>query len=222
MSRIVRWDPQRNPQSAICDPLPTLAILISGSGSNLQAIIDAVADGRLKARIAVVVSNRKAAYGLERAAAAGIPTCYHPLKPYRDPGKGRAEYDADLAELLAEYAPDWVVLAGWMHIFSDAFLQHYPQRIVNLHPALPGQFPGSHAIDDALAAFQRGEVEHTGVMVHLVPDERVDEGPVLATRIVPILPGDSSDSLAARIHAAEHNLLVTTLSQLMGSREGQE
>ncbi|MFZ1754935.1 MAG: phosphoribosylglycinamide formyltransferase [Caldilineaceae bacterium] len=202
--------------------LPTLAVLISGSGSNLQAIIDAVDSGRLAARIAVVASNRKAAYGLERAEAAGIPTRYHPLKPYRDAGKDRNQYDADLAALLAEYAPDWVVLAGWMHIFSHAFLQHYPNRIVNLHPALPGQFPGAHAIDDALAAFQRGEVDHTGVMVHLVPDERVDEGPVLATRAVPILPGDTHDTLAARIHATEHDLLVETLSQLVRSSVSKE
>jgi formyltetrahydrofolate-dependent phosphoribosylglycinamide formyltransferase len=203
-------------------PHPSLAILISGSGSNLQAIIDAVESGRLAAHIAVVVSNRKAAYGLERAETAGIPTRYHPLKPYRDAGKERTEYDADLAAILAEYAPDWVVLAGWMHIFTDAFLQHYPQRIVNLHPALPGQFPGAHAIDDALAAFTRGEIDHTGVMVHLVPDERVDEGPVLATRTVPILPGDTHDSLAARIHAEEHDLLVATLSQLVESSRPQE
>lgn len=201
---------------------PTLAVLISGSGSNLQAIIDAVADGRLPARIAVVVSNRKAAYGLERAEKAGIPTRYHPLKPYRDAGRSREEYDADLAALLADYGPDWVVLAGWMHIFSHAFLQHYPHRVVNLHPALPGQFPGAHAIDDALAAFERGEIDHTGVMVHLVPDERVDEGPVLATRTVPIQPGDSHDSLAARIHAAEHDLLVATLRQLVESGRREE
>lgn len=196
-------------------PRPTLAVLISGSGSNLQALIDAVQEGRLNARIAVVVSNRKAAYGLERAERADIPTRYHPLKPYRDAGRERTDYDADLAAILAEYAPDWVILAGWMHIFTDAFLRHYPNRIINLHPALPGTFPGAHAIDDALAAFQRGEIDQTGVMVHLVPDERVDEGPVLATRVVPILPGDTHDSLAARIHAAEHDLLVATLSQLM-------
>lgn len=209
-------------ESAIRNSLPTLAVLISGSGSNLQAIIDAVQEGRLRARIAVVVSNRKAAFGLERAEQVGIPTRYHPLKPYRDAGKERAEYDADLAAILADYAPDWVVLAGWMHIFTDAFLQHYPQRIVNLHPALPGQFPGAHAIDDALAAFERGEVDHTGVMIHLVPDERVDEGPVLATRTVPIQPGDTRDVLAARIHAVEHDLLVTTLSQLIESRQREE
>ncbi len=194
----------------------TLAILISGNGSNLQAIIDAVQSGRLDARIAVVVSNRKDAFGLVRAEQAGIPIRYHALKPYRDRGQDRSEYDADLAALLAEYAPDWVILAGWMHIFSQAFLQHFPGRIVNLHPALPGQFPGAHAIADAFAASRRGEIDHTGIMVHLVPDERVDEGPVLATQVVPIHTEDTEATLAARIHAAEHTLLVATLGKLIG------
>lgn len=191
-----------------------LAVLISGNGSNLQAIIDAIHEGRLDAHIAVVVSNRKAAYGLERAANSAIPTRYHPLKSYRDTGRGRADYDADLATILAGYAPDWVILAGWMHILSDAFLRHYPNHVVNLHPALPGQFPGDHAIADALAAYQRGEIAQAGVMVHLVPDERVDEGPVLATQPIPISPGDTFDSLTTRIHAVEHVLLVATLQRL--------
>lgn len=193
-----------------------LAVLISGNGSNLQAIIDAVAAGSLDAQIAVVVSNRKAAYGLERARLAKIPDRYFPLKRYRDGQLSRAEYDADLAALVGEYAPDWVILAGWMHIFSDRFLGRFPNRVVNLHPALPGQFPGAHAIDDALAAFGRGEIDHTGVMVHLVPDARVDEGPVLAERVVPIHPGDTDETLAERIHAVEHDLLVETLRKLIG------
>ena len=192
-----------------------LAVLISGNGSNLQAIIDAVAAGRLDAQIAVVVSNRKAAYGLERARMARIPDRYFPLKPYRDAQRSRAEYDADLAALVSEYAPDWVVLAGWMHIFSDRFLGRFPNRVVNLHPALPGQFPGAHAIDDALAAFGRGEIDHTGVMVHLVPDARIDEGPVLAEQVVPIHAGDTHETLADRIHAVEHRLLVETLQGLI-------
>ena len=193
-----------------------LAVLISGNGSNLQAIINAVAAGSLDARIAVVVSNRKAAYGLERARRAHIPDRYFPLKPYRDAQRSRAEYDADLAALVNEYTPDWVVLAGWMHILSEAFLGRFPSRVVNLHPALPGQFPGAHAIDDALAAFARGEVEQTGVMVHLVPDARVDEGPVLAEQAVPIRAGDTRETLAERIHAVEHRLLVETLQELVG------
>ena len=193
-----------------------LAVLISGNGSNLQAIIDAVATGSLDAQIAVVVSNRKEAYGLKRARRAQIPDRYFPLKPYRDAQRSRAEYDADLAALVSEYAPDWVVLAGWMHILSEKFLGHFPNRVVNLHPALPGQFPGAHAIDDALAAFTRGEIDRTGVMVHLVPDARVDEGPVLAEQAVPIRPGDTHETLAERIHAVEHRLLVETLRKLIG------
>ena len=193
-----------------------LAVLISGNGSNLQAIIDAVAAGSLDARIAVVVSNRKAAYGLERARRAHIPDRYFPLKPYRDAQRSRAEYDADLAALVGKYTPDWVVLAGWMHILSEQFLRRFPNRVVNLHPALPGQFPGAHAIDDALAAFARGEVEQTGVMVHLVPDARVDEGPALAEQAVPIRADDTRETLAERIHAVEHRLLVETLQELVG------
>ena len=117
---------------------------------------------------------------------------------------------------MSDYAPDWVVLAGWMHILSVKFLGRFPNQVVNLHPALPGQFPGAHAIDDALAAFGRGEIDHTGVMVHLVPDARVDEGPVLAEQAVPIRPGDTHETLAERIHAVEHRLLVETLRKLTG------
>ena len=193
----------------------TLAVLISGNGSNLQAIIDAVAAGSLDAQIAVVVANRKDAFGLERARRAQIPGRYFPLKPYRDAQRSRAEYDADLAALVSEFAPDWVVLAGWMHILSEPFLSRFPNRVVNLHPALPGQFPGAHAIDDALAAFERGDIIHTGVMVHLVPDTRVDEGPVLAEQAIPIHPGDTHETLAERIHAVEHRLLVGTLKKLI-------
>lgn len=192
-----------------------LAVLISGSGSNLQALIDAIRLRALDAQIVVVVSNRKDAFGLQRAEKAGIPTRYHPLKPYRDAGKTRTEYDADLAHLLQEYRPDWVVLAGWMHIFSDAFIRHFPHRIVNLHPALPGQFPGAHAIEEALAAFQRGEIKKTGVMVHLVPDEAVDSGPVIASEPVPIYPHDTLETLTQRIHQTEHGLLVQALRRLI-------
>jgi formyltetrahydrofolate-dependent phosphoribosylglycinamide formyltransferase len=194
-----------------------IAVLISGFGSNLQAIIDAVAEGRLPGvDIAVVVSNRKAAYGLERAREASIPTEYFPLKPYRDAGRSREEYDADLAALLrVKYGVEWIVQAGWMHLFSMAFLHHYPNRVINLHPALPGTFPGMHGIEEAWEAYQKGEIEHTGVMIHLVPDEGVDEGPVVAQEIVPICADDSLEKLEARVHAVEHRLLVETLRRLL-------
>ncbi len=196
-----------------------LAVIISGSGSNLQAIIDAIRYRVLDAEIVVVVANRKRALGLERAQKAGIPTRYHPLKPYRDSGRSREDYDADLATILQEYRPDWVILAGWMHILSQDFLDHFAYRVINLHPALPGKFPGAHAIEDAFAACQRGEIKQTGVMVHLVPDEEVDAGPVLGTQEVLIYPQDTLEMLTNRIHQAEHQLLVSTLIRLI---EGDE
>ncbi len=196
-------------------PLARLAVLLSGYGSNFQAILDAIDVGTLPAEVVVVASNRRDAYGLERAEAAGIPAVVHSLKTFREAGHSRAEYDAALAQNLLAHEPDWIVLAGWLHILSDAFLQHFPTRVVNLHPALPGHFPGLHAIERAWEAFQRGEIEETGIMVHLVPDERVDEGPLLATARIPILPDDTLESLEARVHAAEHRLLIETLARLV-------
>lgn len=194
-----------------------LAVLISGSGTNLQAILDACASGDLRdTQVAVVASNRIAAYGLQRAQAHGVPTLYHPLKPYRDAGRSREEYDADLAAKLAPYAVDLVCLAGWMHVLSMGFLRHYPQRVINIHPALPGAFPGMHAIERAYEAFQRGEITHTGVMVHYAPDEGVDVGPVIVQRTVPIYPDDTLETLEARIHATEHVLYIEAIRQVLG------
>lgn len=190
-------------------------VLISGNGSNLQALLDATRMKMLDAQVVGVVSNRKDAYGLERARKAGVPTHYHPLKPYMQAEKSREEYDADLARIVAEWRPDFVVLAGWMHILSSAFLTHFAWRVVNLHPALPGQFPGAHAIEEALAAYQRGEIRATGVMVHLVPDEAVDAGPVLESEEVPIYATDTVESLAKRMHSVEHRVLVLALRRLI-------
>ncbi len=190
-----------------------LVVLISGNGSNLQALIDAVQAGELAAEIVAVVSNRRAAYGLRRAEQAGIPTFYFPLKPYCDAGRSREAYDADLAGHVATYEPDLIVLAGWMHILSSAFLDHFPRQVLNLHPALPGQFAGTHAIERAYEAFQRGEIDHTGVMVHWVVPE-VDAGPVITTAPVPIYAADQERDLEARIHATEHRLLVEGVRQV--------
>jgi formyltetrahydrofolate-dependent phosphoribosylglycinamide formyltransferase len=147
---------------------PRIIVFISGGGSNLQALIDTTQSGKLEAEIVLVVSNRKAAFGLERAKNAGIETLYFPLKSYKDAGKSRAEYDADLAKAVSSHNPDLIVLAGWMHIDSGALLQRFPGRIINLHPALPGEFPGAHGIEDAFAAWRRGEITRSGCMVHHV------------------------------------------------------
>lgn len=190
-----------------------LVVLISGDGSNLQAILDACASGALPARVVAVISNKAEAYGLERARHAAVPAIHKPKLP----SQTRPQYDSDLADLVAAYQPDWVVLAGWMRLLTSAFLNRFPNRVVNLHPALPGAFPGTHAIERALEAYQRGEIQHTGVMVHLVPDEGVDSGPVLAQEVVPIQSEDSLESLKARIQAVEHRLLIKTLLSLYPS-----
>jgi phosphoribosylglycinamide formyltransferase 1 len=187
-----------------------LVVLISGFGSNLQAILDACASGELPARVTAVISNKKDAYGLERARQAGIPAVYKPKFKEQD----RRLYDAELAELVALYQPDWIVLAGWMRVLSSVFLERFPNRVVNLHPALPGPFPGTDSIQRAFEAYQRGEIAHTGVMVHLVPDEGVDAGPVLAQEVVPIEPGDTLETLEARVHKVEHRILVDSLRKL--------
>ncbi len=193
-----------------------LAILISGSGTNLQAIIDEAEAGRLPGvNLTVVVSNRRNALGLQRAEQHGIPTELHLLKPYQESGRSREAYDADLAALLQRYDADWVVLAGWMHLLSMAFLKHYPNHVINLHPALPGHFPGTHAIERAFEAFQRGEVAQTGVMVHFVPDEGVDVGPTILQETVPILPDDTLQTLEARVHKTEHRLLPAAIRQVL-------
>lgn len=184
-----------------------LVVMISGSGTNLQAIMDAIAAGTLAGEIVLVVSNRKAAYGLVRAEQAGIPTLYFPLKPYSDTGKDRAQYDVDLAQAILPYTPDLIVLAGWMHILGPAFLDCFPRRVINLHPALPGAFAGINAIERTFEAYQRGEVTGGGCMVHYAIPE-VDAGAVIVQEAVPIDPGDTLADFEARLHAAEHRLIV--------------
>src|SRR6478735_4080588 len=192
-------------------PRARLAVLVSGSGTNLQAILDATGDGRLAAEVVLVVSNVPHVRALDRAAAASVPTAV--LE--RLPGEARPDYDTRLAALVVDARPDWVVLAGWMRILSMSFLGRFPNRVVNLHPALPGELAGTHAIERAHAEAEAGVRTRTGVMVHLVPDEGVDDGPVLATAEVPIHAGESLDDLAARVHATEHTLLVSTLATLV-------
>ncbi len=193
---------------------PQVIVLISGSGTNLQALMDAVQNGDLEAEIALVVSNRKAAFGLERAKSAGIPTLYFPLKPYKDAGKSREDYDADLAKTLEQHNPDLLVLAGWMHIDSGALCQTFLGRIINLHPALPNEFAGAHAIEDAFAAWQKSEISRSGCMVHHVIPE-LDAGEAIVTREVPFIEGDTLETFAARVHTAEHKIIVEATRKIL-------
>ena len=191
-----------------------IVVLISGNGSNLQAIIDACKAGKIQAEISAVLSDREDAYGLVRARKHGIHTIY--LKKFKT--ELREEYDSKLAVYVNNYELDYIVLAGWMKILSSAFLEKFKDKVINLHPALPGQFPGTHAIERAYKAYQKGEIKYTGVMVHFVPDEGVDNGPLLASEIVKIYPTDTLESLEERIHETEHSILVRTLKTLCKQR----
>ncbi|KAF9995263.1 hypothetical protein BGZ80_004491 [Entomortierella chlamydospora] len=187
---------------------PRVVVLISGTGSNLQALIDAVNSGALTAEIPLVISNRSKVFGLERAEKAGIPSKVLALKPYTAAGRTRVEYDLDLAQLVIDAKPDLVVLAGFMHILSPEFLNQFPTTpLINLHPALPGQFDGAKAIERAFEAYQKGEIKHTGVMVHRVIQE-VDGGEPVLVKEVEIKPEDDLAALQERIHSVEHVLLV--------------
>ena len=187
-----------------------LVVLVSGSGSNLQAIIDACADDHLPAEVVAVVSNKPDVFALQRADAAGVPAVHVGVHP----GENRSDYDARLADVVAGFDPDLVVLAGWMRILTMSFLGWFPRRLVNLHPALPGELPGTGAIERAWQEANAGTRTVSGVMVHLVPDEGFDDGPVLGTATVPIDVEAGFDAFAASIQHTEHRLLVTTLSEL--------
>lgn len=208
-------------QQASTNPLKELVVLISSSGSNLQALIDSISSGILqgKARIKCVISNRKAAFGLERAQEAGIHTKIWSLAESRKKyGDSREKYDTELARLvLEEGTPDLVICAGFMHILSTQFLtplQNAKVGIINLHPALPGQFNGAKAIERAHEAFKDGLIKKTGLMIHWVIAE-VDMGQPILVREIPISDHDTLNSLQDTIHAEEHKLIVEATSKVI-------
>ncbi len=145
-----------------------------------------------------------------RARNAGVEAVHFPKLE----NESRDQYDIRLVDYLTTKLPDYIILAGWMRLLSSNFLSRFPNRVINLHPALPGIFPGTRAIQRAYDAFQRGDIDHTGVMVHLVPDDGVDNGPVLATELVPVYKDDTLESLEARVHEVEHKVLVSVLQRL--------
>jgi phosphoribosylglycinamide formyltransferase 1 len=176
-----------------------IGVLVSGEGSNLQALLD---EGL---PIVAVASNRTDARALARAEAAGVATAVFALDRF----VSREERDAAMAEWLASRGAHWVVLAGYMHLLRPRFLERFPGRVINVHPALLPEFPGAHAIEEALAA----GVSETGATVHYV-DHGIDSGPVIEQVPVPIVEGDTIESLRARIQAVEHKLLPQVVRQL--------
>lgn len=188
-----------------------LVILISGNGTNLQAILDACERDKLPADAVAVVSNKLKAYGLTRTYHAGLPSVIMP----RRKDQPRYEYDQQLADIVEHFQPDWIILAGWMRLLTNAFIGKFPNRVINLHPALPGMFPGLHAIERAYQARRMGKISYTGVMVHLVANEGMDDGLLLSQRMVNMHEDDTLETLEEKIHAAEHDLLVETIRSLI-------
>ncbi len=187
----------------------TLGILISGRGSNLQAILDAIRDGKLDARVGVVISNVAGAPGLDRAREAGVPAVVLSHRGFAT----REEFDAALVERLRSYEVDLVCLAGFMRLLSPVFVRAFPGRILNIHPSLLPAFPGLHA--------QRQALEHgvkvTGATVHLV-DEELDHGRILVQRAVEVLEGDDEESLTARILEEEHRIYPEAIALVLEGR----
>jgi phosphoribosylglycinamide formyltransferase-1 len=210
----------------------SVAVLLSGSGSNLQALLDAQAAGELGAEVVFVGSDRADAYGLQRALHAGIAAAHVPLPSApRGPARelARAAWEQRLAAITAAFTPDLIVLAGFMRILSESFLRHFPNRVINQHPALlPADggptvitpsgltipaLRGAHVVPDALA--QRLPV--TGCTIHRVTP-RVDDGPILAQTEIPILASDSVASLHERIKIAERQMIVDVVRRLSAGR----
>jgi phosphoribosylglycinamide formyltransferase-1 len=194
-----------------------LVVMASGRGTNLGALIDAINEGTLQAHIVAVVCDQPDAGVLARGKAAQIPT--HLL--LRAPGECRRDYDLRLADLVAASEPDLVILAGWMRLLSMNFLARFPERVINIHPALPGELPGVRAIERAWEEHLTLGRNYSGVMVHLVPDEGVDDGPVLASVIVPIPIGSHLKDFEAQMHAAEHALLPAAIARYRPSQRSR-
>lgn len=173
------------------------AVLISGSGSNLQALIDEVQSGRLDLELAVVLSNQPDAYGLERARKAGIATECIRHQDFAE----RTQYDAALVECLDRYRPDLIILAGFMRILTGTFVNHFSGRVLNIHPSLLPRFPG---LDTHQRAIDAGDKWH-GCTVHFVTED-LDGGPAIIQGRVPVMPDDSANELAARVLKVEHQI----------------
>lgn len=186
-----------------------IVVLVSGQGSNLQALIDACQQGRIAAEIVAVFSNKAQAYGLQRAEAAGIAAQALDAKTYAD----RTAFDAALADAIDQYQPDLVVLAGYMRILSPQFVQRYAGRMLNIHPSLLPKYPGLHTHRQAI---DNGDSEH-GTSVHFVT-EQLDGGPVILQAKVPIFTDDEEDDVVERVQTQEHTIYPLVVSWFVDGR----
>jgi len=197
-------DAESNVQTPVSSPL-SLVVLISGSGSNLQALIDKIETGKLNAVIKMVISNREDAYGLKRAAEAGIPTSIVDHRNYAD----RQSFDKALGEKIETYQPELIILAGFMRILTADFVNAYSGKLLNIHPSLLPEFQGlnthERALEKAKATNMQKNAARHGCSIHFVTED-LDGGPIIAQSIVEVDPHDSPESLAIKVQQEEHEL----------------
>lgn len=180
-----------------------LGVLASGSGTNFEAVMQAIADGKLNAKVHVLIYNKSKAKAVDRARCWNVPAV---LLKHRD-YPNREAFDRQIVQTLKQHDVDWVVMAGWMRIATAELLNPFPNRVINIHPSLLPSFPGTHGVGDAL----KSGVKITGCTVHLA-SLAVDSGPVLIQAAVPILPDDTSETLHARIQVQEHEILPRAIA----------
>lgn len=203
--------PSLTPEQLRLKETVKLGVMASGSGSNFEAIVQAIHEGRLNAKVEVLIYNNPSAKVKERADRLNIPTV---LLNHRD-FKTREALDRAIVEVFKEYKVEWVVMAGWMRIITQELLNAYPQKIINIHPSILPSFKGINAVEQALKA----RVKVTGCTVHLV-DLEVDSGKILIQAVVPILPHDTPDTLHHRIQVHEHRIIVDGISIAVQGIEG--
>ncbi|WP_041555436.1 phosphoribosylglycinamide formyltransferase [Nostoc sp. PCC 7524] len=203
--------PRINTHQLAADAPLKLGIMASGSGSNFEAVAQAIADGQLNAQIQVLIYNNPSAKVASKAADRGVEAVLLNHRAY----KSRESFDQEIVNTLQEYDVDWLILAGWMRVVTSVLIDAFPQRIINIHPSLLPSFKGIHAVEQALDA----GVKITGCTVHLVCLE-VDSGPILMQAAVPILPDDTAETLHARIQVQEHRILPQAIA-LAATRQGE-
>lgn len=188
-----------------------LIVFASGEGTNLQAIIEACKNNVLDAKVILVISNNENSGAKKKASSEGIPI---QIFKYNSKEKKRNEYDGELANFIKNYEFNLIILAGWMHILSSSFLKNVITPIINLHPALPGKFPGKNSIEDAYLAFKNGIVKNTGIMVHHVIEE-IDAGNIIEQMEIPIYNCDTLETLRNRIRYFEKFVLIKAIDKII-------
>jgi phosphoribosylglycinamide formyltransferase 1 len=187
-----------------------IAVFASGNGSNFQVLLDAVNKGTLQAEISLLVCDRPGAFVIDRAEKGEVPVFVFQPKEFKDKG----EYESQILALLKERNVEWIILAGYMRLIGQTLLQAYEGKIVNIHPSLLPSFPGKDAVGQALEA----GVKQTGVTVHYV-DAGMDTGEIIAQEVVEMIPGETRESLQAKIQKVEHDLYPTVVKTLLNGKK---